>query len=178
MKNPHLVLTPEQEVALNTYIEYEFKKIDEPNMNYMLQSGLLYPDRTPQEWNVLPDEWDGIMEQKGIINLEDYELEKYLERWNRLIGHAHWVLGIHEARRDLLQRCADYVKDYIFAHADGGREQKAAIAGSHPLYKKVLDRLTLAEQRCTEIKGLVIKWEKIEFSISRAITNRASRPIR
>lgn len=176
--NHYDCLTPEEYEALDTYIEMQFEKIDHPDMQYMLRHGLLFPDRVPKDWDTLPDEWEEIMETKGIVNLYDYELEKYLEKWLRLLGHAYWVLGIKQARRDLLQRCADYVYNFIFAHASGGREQKAAVAGSHPLYKKVLDRLIDEEKQLSEISGLVRKWEKVEFSISRAITNRAGKPTR
>lgn len=178
MKNPYAFLTEEQEQMLEEFIENEFKKIDEPNMDHLLQSGVLFPDRIPSHWDKLPDEWDSIMEEKGIVNLADYELEKYLEQWLALIGYAKWVQGVREARLLILQRCADYVKDYLFAHAEGGREQKSAVAGSHPLYKKVLDRLVVAEQQLTELNGMVAKWEKIEFAISRAITNRQGKPLR
>jgi hypothetical protein len=178
VSNPFLCLSEEQEELLINLIENEFSKIDEPDMQHLLDSGILFPDRTPKDWDTLPDEWDAIMEEKGIINLHDHELEKYLSKWLALLGHAYWVRGIWEARKNILQRCADYVKDYVFVHAQGGREQKAAVAGSHPLYRMVLERLTVAEQRLTELQGIIYKWEKIEFSISRAITNRQGKPTR
>lgn len=153
----------------------EFKKIDEPNLDHLLKSGVLFPARLPQDWDSLPDAWDQIMEQQGIINLQDHELEKYLEKWLRLLGYAYWVRGIREANFTVLERCAAYVKDYVFSHASGGREQKDAISGSHPLSRVVLERLTIAEQQLTELKGMIWKWEKIEFAISRAITSRSNR---
>lgn len=177
-KDPFNCLTDEQYRMLEEFIDNEFKKIDEPNLNHLINAGILFPDKLPHEWNTLPDEWDYKMETMGIINLHDHELEKYLEKWLRLLGHAYWVRGIREANQGILQRCADYVRDYIFAHADGGREQKAAVAGSHPLYKKVLDRLTVASEQLSILNGIIYKWEKIEFSISRAITNRTGKPTR
>lgn len=161
--------------ALQEYINLQFQKIDEPSMDYMLQAGLLFPDRTPSIWNQLPDEWDKVMDERGIIGLEFMELEKYLEQWNRLLGHAYWVRGIYQARQEILSRTYEYTKDYIFTRASGGREQKAAVSGSHELTKLVLDRLTDITAKLSEINGLVYRWEKIEFSITRAITVRSSR---
>lgn len=174
-KNPFSCLSQEQENALYSFVESEFSKIDEPNMNHLLESGILFPDRTPSEWDTLPDEWETLMEQQGIVNLQDHELEKYLEKWLRLLGHAYWVRGIRESRLSTLERCSNYIKDYVFAHSEGGREQKAAVAGSHQLYRTVLERLTVAQSQLHELNGMIWKWEKIEFSISRAITSRSGR---
>ncbi|KZR57910.1 hypothetical protein [Pseudobacillus badius] len=177
-KNPFDCLSDEQYTLLDQFIQNEFSKIDEPNLDHLTNAGVLFPDRLPAEWNTLPDEWDNLMEVQGIIGLQDYELEKYLEKWLRLLGYAYWVRGIREANHDILERCANYVKDYVFSHAEGGREQKAAVAGSHPLYRTVLERLTLANEQLTMLNGMIYKWEKIEFSISRAITNRTGKPMR
>lgn len=178
MGNPFDCITEEQYDLLDQFIQHEFSKIDEPDLSHLENSGILFPDRLPHEWNVLPDEWDALMETQGIIGLHDHELEKYLEKWLRLLGYAYWVRGIREANYHILERCANYVKDYIFAHAQGGREQKAAVAGSHPLYRKVLERLTVADEQLSVLNGMIFKWEKIEFSISRAITNRSGKPTR
>jgi hypothetical protein len=175
MSNPFDCLSDEQYDLLDQYIAKEFSKIDEPDLNHLLNSGVLFPNRLPQEWDTLPDEWDTLMETQGIIGLQDHELEKYLEKWLRLLGYAYWVRGIREANHNILERCANYVKDYVFSHAQGGREQKAAVAGSHPLYRTILERLTVANEQLTTLNGMIFKWEKIEFSISRAITNRAGR---
>lgn len=177
-KDPFNCLTPEEEQALGKYITLTFEKIDDPNLDHLLKSGVLFPDRIPSHWDTLPDEWEEVMETKGIVNLEDYELEKYLEQWLRLIGYAKWVQGVKEARVNLLQNCADYVRDYIFAKAEGGREQKSAVSGSHPLFKIVNDRLTTLKSELYELNGMIYKWEKIEFAISRAITNRQGKPAR
>jgi len=173
--NPYLCINEEQYRLLGAYIDKEFKKIDEPNLSHLTSAGVLFPDRLPAGWDTLPDEWDNIMEVQGIIGLQDYELEKYLEKWLRLLGYAYWVRGIREANQNILERCANYVKDYVFAHSEGGREQKAAVAGSHPLYLEVLDRLSVANEQLHQLNGMVYKWEKIEFSISRAISSRSVR---
>ncbi|MEC2266539.1 hypothetical protein ACR6EC_12205 [Bacillus subtilis] len=178
MSNPFECLTDEQYTLLENFIDNEFSKVDEPNLDHLTKSGVLFPDRLPHEWDTLPDEWDRMMENQGIVNLEDHELSKYLEKWLRLLGYAYWVRGIREANFNILERCANYVKDYVFAHAQGGREQKSAVAGSHPLYRTVLERLTVAQEQLFTLNGMIYKWEKIEFSISRAITNRAGRPSR
>lgn len=168
-------MSTEETVALEQYIQLQLAKIDEPDMNYMLQSGLLFPNRTPAHWDTLPDEWDTLMEQQGIASLNNVDLEKYLEQWNRLLGHAYWVRGIYQSRQEILSRTADFVKDYIFTRASGGREQKAAVSGSHPLYEDVLNRLMEISARLHEISGLVYRWEKIEFTITRTITSRSNR---
>lgn len=168
-------MTIDEHKLLQEYIQLQFDKIDTPDMDYMLKSGLLFPDRTPSIWNILPDEWDAVMEEKGMIGLTPVELEKYLEQWNRLLGHAYWVRGIYQSRLEILTRTCDYVKDYIFSKASGGREQKAAISGSHDLTKLVNDRLIEATARLSAINGLVFKWEKIEFTITRTITIRSNR---
>lgn len=175
MSNPFDCLRDEQYDLLEQYINMEFSKIDEPDLDHLLKSGVLFPARLPHEWDTLPDEWDTMMETQGIVNLQDHELEKYLEKWLRLLGYAYWVRGIREANFSVLDRCANYVKDYVFSHAQGGREQKAAVAGSHPLYRTVLEKLTVSEQQLSELRGMIFKWEKIEFSISRAITSRTNR---
>lgn len=178
IKNPFDCLDDDRYNLLVTYIENEFKKIDEPDLSHLTSAGVLFPDRLPLGWDVLPDEWDRLMEMQGIVGLQDHELEKYLEQWLRLLGYAYWVRGIREANFTILERCSNYVKDYIFAHAEGGREQKAAVAGSHPLYREVLERLTVAEEQLYSLKGMIFKWEKIEFSISRSITNRGTKNFR
>lgn len=178
MSNPFDCLMDEQYSLLENFIQGEFAKVDDTNLDHLTQSGVLFPDRLPHEWDTLPDEWDRLMETQGIVNLEDFELSKYLEKWLRLLGYAYWVRGIREANYNILDRCANYVKDYVFAHAQGGREQKAAVAGSHPLYRTVLERLTIAQEQLHVLNGMIYKWEKIEFSISRAITNRAGKPTR
>lgn len=175
MSSPFDCLQDEQYDLLEQFIQTEFAKVDSPNLDHLLQSGVLFPNRLPHEWDTLPDEWDTMMETQGIINLQDHELEKYLERWLRLLGYAYWVRGIREANNNILEKCANYVKDYVFAHASGGREQKAAVAGSHPLYRTVLERLTVASEQLSTLSGMIWKWEKIEFSISRAITSRQNR---
>lgn len=173
--NPFNCLVDEQYDLLERFIDNEFSKVDEPNLDHLTNAGILFPDRLPNGWDTLPDEWDNMMEVQGIINLQDHELEKYLEKWLRLLGYAYWVRGIREANYNILDRCANYVKDYVFSHAKGGREQKAAVAGSHPLYKRVLEKLTVAEEQLSSLNGMIYKWEKIEFSISRAITSRTNR---
>lgn len=175
MNNPFDCLSDEQYDLLDQFIQNEFAKLDDPDLSHLTGAGVLFPDRLPIGWDTLPDEWDNMMEVKGIIGLEDFELEKYLEQWLRLLGYAYWVRGIREANLGILERCANYVKDYVFAHAQGGREQKASVAGSHPLYRTVLERLTVASERLSTLNGMIFKWEKIEFSISRTITSRSGR---
>lgn len=175
MTNPFDCLSDEQYDLLDQYIQQELNKIDTPNLDHLTSAGVLFPDRLPHEWDTLPDEWDTLMEVQGIVGLQDHELEKYLEKWLRLLGYAYWVRGIREANFAILEKCASYIKDYVFSHAAGGREQKAAVAGSHPLHRIVLERLTISEEQLNVLKGMIFKWEKIEFSISRAITSRSMR---
>lgn len=168
-------MTGEEIQALQEYVEAKFRLIDEPDMQYMLQSGLLFPNRTPDIWDKLPDEWDTLMEQRGISSLSNTDLEQYLEKWNRLLGHAYWVRGIYQSRQEILSRTYDYVKDYIFTRAAGGREQKAAVSGSHEISEMVLQRVMEISAKLHQIGGLIYRWEKIEFTITRTITLRGSR---
>lgn len=177
-KDPYSCISNEEWQLLDQYIEMQFQKVDEPDLSHLEQAGVLFPNRLPEGWDTLPDLWDDLMEEKGIVGLQDYELEEYLEKWLRLLGYAYWVRGIRDAQVNILQRTADYVKDYIFSHAEGGRELRAAVSGSHPLYKKVLDRLSEYSEKLTTLNGMIWKWEKIEFSISRTISNRSGKSYR
>jgi len=118
------------------------------------------------------------MEQGGIYTLSDTHLEDYLEKWLRLLGYAYWVQGLWQDRCNALTRCLDFVKDYIFTYASGGREQKSAVAGSHWLTAEILGKLNEAERKLTELNGLIKKWEETKFAISRTITNRQDKPSR
>ncbi|WP_303982886.1 hypothetical protein [Niallia circulans] len=173
MGNPFECLSEEQEQMIAQYVEGAIASVESPDVKHLPQSGVMFPDRLPSEWQTLPDEWDNLMDTVGIVNLHNHDLEKYLEKWLRLLGYAYWVRGVREGQKTILERAASYVKDYIFAHASGSREQKSAVAGSHPLYKKIMDELVKYEERVTMLSGMVYKWEKIEFTISRAISRRS-----
>jgi hypothetical protein len=155
-----------------------YDKANETTPQALVDAGFLFPTSKPSIADTLPDEWDALMEEKGIMGLTDVQLETYLEKWLRLLGHAYWVHSVWSDRVTVLQRLADYVKDYIFAHAEGSREQKGAIAGSHPIYLEVMEKLSEWERKRDELYGLIRKWEKIEFTISRTITNRQGKPMR
>lgn len=178
MSNPYECLTAEQEQYLIDKVREWYEVMNESTPQSLLNAGFLFPDKPPSIWNTLPDEWDELMEQGGIYTLSDTKLEEYLEKWNRLLGYAYWVQGLWTDRVDVLTRCVEFVKDYIFANADGGREQKAAVAGSHWITAEMLSKLTEADRKLKELNGLIRRWEKIEFSISRTITNRQGRPVR
>jgi hypothetical protein len=178
MSSPHNCLTAEQENYLIEKVREWFEIMNEAAPQQLLDAGFLFPNKPPSIWETLPDEWDALMEQGGIYTLSDTHLEEYLEKWLRLLGYAYWVQGLWNDRYNALMRCLEFVKDYIFAHADGGREQKAAVAGSHWLTAEILGRVNEAERKLTELNGLIRKWEKIEFSISRTITSRQGRPSR
>lgn len=168
-------MTLDEQIALEQYIEIQFNKVDEPNLDYMGRSGLLFPNRTPQFWDTFPDEWDDAIEQRGINSMTSTDLESYLSKWNVLLGHAYWVRGIYQSRQEILQRTHTYVADYVFSRASGGREQKAAISGSHPLTAIVLERLTEVNRQLFEIGGLIHRWEQANFIITRTITLRSNR---
>lgn len=155
-----------------------FDKANGTTPDALVEAGFLFPTQAPSIAETLPDEWDALMDDKGIMGLNETQLETYLERWLRLLGHAYWVHGVWNDRVTVLERLANYVKDYVFAHAEGSREQKGAVAGSHPLYIEVVERLSEWERKRDELYGLIRKWEKIEFTISRTITNRQGRPSR
>lgn len=178
MPNPLDCITPEQEDYLIGKVKEWFDVMNETAPQQLLDAGFLFPNQPPANWETLPDEWDGLMEQGGIYTLTDVNLEEYLEKWLRLLGYAYWVQGLWTDRFNALTRCKEFVKDYVFAHAEGGREQKAAVAGAHWLVAEILSKLTEAERKLTELNGLIRKWEKIEFTISRTITSRQGRPSR
>lgn len=163
---------------ISTIADIALSKVENIDISFLGREGILFPDTLPKEWNVLPDEWDRVMEEKGILNLHDHELSVYLERWLRLLGHAYWVRGIKEANILVLERAADHIKDIVFSSASGGREQKAAVAGSNEQFLRVDNALTECKYQLTILNGIIYKWEKIEFSISRTITNRSGRPLR
>lgn len=170
-----MTLTTEEYSSLERYIELQFKKIDEPDLSYMDRSGLLFPNRTPAFWDTFPDEWDDVIEQRGINSMMDTDLEMYLSKWNVLLGHAYWIRGVYQSRQEILQRAYSYVSNFVFAKASGGREQKAAIAGSHPLALEVEERLSNVNRQLFEMGGLIHKWEQANFIITRTITLRANR---
>lgn len=178
MSDPLDCLTPEQEKYLLSKVKEWFDIMNDTAPQQLLNAGFLFPDKPPSNWQTLPDEWENLMEQGGIYTLSDTHLEEYLEKWSRLLGYAYWVQGLWTDRYNVLVRCRDFIKDFIFAHADGGREQKAAVAGSHWITAEILGKLTEAERKLTELNGLIRKWEEIKFSISRTITNRQGRPNR
>lgn len=178
MANPLNCLSPEQEDYLIGKVKEWYEVMNETAPQQLLDAGFLFPDKPPSIWDTLPDEWDNLMEQGGIYTLGEAHLEEYLEKWNRLLGYAYWVQGLWSDRFNVLTRCKEFIKDYVFAHADGGREQKASVAGSHWLTAEILSKLTESERKLTELNGLIRKWEKVEFSISRTITNRQGRPNR
>lgn len=175
---PYSAISKEQEDYLLGLVDNWLHEMDKSTPRQLLSAGFLYPEGPPSIWDKLPDEWDELMDRGGITTLTDASLEEYLERWGRLLGHAYWVQGLWEDRFNVLTRAYEYVKDFIFSHASGGREQKDAVAGSHPITLQVLDMLIEAERKKTELNGLIKKWDKTEFSISRAITNRQGRSYR
>jgi hypothetical protein len=178
MATPLNVLSQEQEDYLQGKVHEWFDVMNETAPQQLLDAGFLFPNQPPSIWDSLPDEWDALMAQGGIYTLDDVHLENYLEKWLRLLGYAYWVQGLWNDRFNVLTRCKEFIKDYVFAHADGGREQKAAVAGSHWLTAEILGKLTESERKLTELNGLTRKWEKIEFSISRTITSRSGRMTR
>ena len=175
MVGPLNCLTQEQEQYLIDKVREWYEAMNERAPQQLVEAGFLFPTKPPSIWETLPDEWDALMEQGGIYTLSNTHLEEYLEKWNRLLGYAYWVQGLWQDRVNVLIRCVTFIKDYIFAHADGGREQKAAVAGSHWLTAEMLGKLTEAERKLTELNGLIRKWEETKFSLSRTITNRQGR---
>ncbi|QNR70362.1 hypothetical protein IAQ67_28825 (plasmid) [Paenibacillus peoriae] len=175
MVNPLNCLTGEQEGYLLGKVKEWFDAMNDTAPQQLLDAGFLFPTKPPEIWTTLPDEWDEMMDQGGIYNLMDKSLEEYLEKWLRLLGYAYWVQGLWNDRYQTLTRCRDFIKDYVFAHSDGGREQKAAVSGAHWITAEVTGKLNEAERKLTELNGLIRKWEKIEFSISRSITSRQGR---
>lgn len=175
MASPLNCLSVEQEDYLLEKVGEWFTAMNDKAPQQLLDAGFLFPNQPPSIWETLPDEWDALMEQGGIYTLSSTNLEEYLEKWLRLLGYAYWVQGLWNDRFNVLTRCKEFIKDYVFAHADGGREQKAAVAGAHWLTAEILGKLTEAERKLTELNGLIRKWEKIEFSISRTITSRNGR---
>lgn len=172
------ILTPEQISTLKAYIHKVLDEDEHGVISSFERAGLLFPTKKPDISDTLPDEWDRLMEEGGIRRLTDIQLEEYLEKWLRLLGYAYWVQGVWQDRVNVLERLLELVKDYIFAAAPGGREQKAAIAGSHPLTQEVLEKLIYWQRRLDRLNGLIKKWEKIEFAISRVITLRSNKPTR
>lgn len=175
MANPLECLSYEQEEYLRGKVDEWFDAMNKVAPQQLLDAGFLFPNKPPEIWNSLPDEWDDLMDQGGIYNLSDVKLEEYLEKWLRLLGYAYWVQGLWNDRYQTLLRCQNFIKDYIFAHSDGGREQKAAVSGAHWITTEVTTKLNESERKLNELGGLVRKWEKIEFAISRTITSRQGR---
>lgn len=173
--NPFGCLTQEQEQHLLDAIEAWYGQKNESVPQALYDAGFDFPSERPDIWDKLPEAWGEMMAAKGITAVTDSELEDFLEKWLRLLGYAYWVEGIWTDRFNAITRAANYIKDYIFAHAQGGREQKAAVAGAHPIYLTALHEVNDAERKLTELRGLIRHWEKIEFTISRTITNRQGR---
>jgi len=168
-------LSKEEEDYLIDKIQQWFEVMNDQTPQQLVNAGFLFPTQPPAIWETLPDEWDNLMDNGGIYNLSGVQIEEYLEKWNRLLGYAYWVHALWGDRLNALSRCLEFVKDYVFAKAEGGREQKAAIAGSYWLTAEVIGKVNEAERKHTELGGLIRKWEKIDFSISRTITSRQNR---
>lgn len=171
-----MALTPEKEQWLYSIIERWFDKGNEEAPQKLLDAGIIFPAKPPSIYETLPDEWDELMERTGgITQLTNHQLEDYLEKWTRLLGYAYWLRGVWRDRVDTLERALQFVKDFIFKESDGGRELRGAEAGAHDVTLYVLDKLNEAKRPLNILEGKIERWEKIEFAISRAITNRTQR---
>lgn len=167
------MLSTEQEEHLLDVIDRWFNagNVDAPNK--LLEAGIVFPAEPPSLYSTLPDDWDNLMANTGgITQLQNFQLEDYLEKWTRLLGYAYWLRSCWRDRTETLERALQYVKDYIFKESSGGREQRGAEAGSHDVTLTVLDKLNEVKRPLTMLEGKIERWEKIEFAISRAITNR------
>ncbi|ALA07230.1 hypothetical protein SECTIM467_106 [Brevibacillus phage SecTim467] len=163
----------EQEQRLYQIVERWFDDGNAQAPSKLLDAGIVFPVAPPKIYETLPDEWDALMDNAGgITRLQNFQLEDYLEKWTRLLGYAYWLRGVWRDRVDTLERALQYVKDYIFKEVDGGRELRGAEAGSHDVTLYVLDKLNEAKRPLNMLEGKIERWEKIEFAISRAITNR------
>lgn len=172
-------LDAQKETELRQYYEVWFHDLGEQAIEQVEKQGFKIPSTKTSLLDQLPDEWEHLMEHGGIVSLSDKELEEYLEKWIRVIGHAYLVQGVWNDRYQTLIRTLDFVKDFIFANLDtGSREIRDAIASSHPIFADVQTELIKHERKLNVLNSLIRKWEKIEFSISRTITNRQGRPTR
>lgn len=168
-----MALTNEQEDRLYGVIQRWFDEGNVEAPNKLLQAGIVFPAAPPTIYETLPDEWDNLMATTGgITQLQNFQLEDYLEKWTRLLGYAYWLRGCWRDRVDTLERALQYVKDFIHFNSTGGRELRGAEAGSHDVTYFVLDKLNESKRPLNILDGKIERWEKIEFAISRAITNR------
>lgn len=169
-----MALNQEQEDRLYSIVDRWFDKGNEEAPQKLLDAGIMFPVAPPTIYETLPDEWDNLMANTGgITQLQNFQLEDFLEKWTRLLGYAYWLRGCWRDRVDTLDRSLNYVKDYIFKESDGGRELRGAEAGAHDVTLYVLDKLNESKRPLNMLEGKIERWEKIEFAISRAITNRS-----
>jgi hypothetical protein len=168
-----MAINHEQEERLYAIIERWFDNGNSEAPQKLLDAGIVFPAAPPTIYETLPDEWDNLMANTGgITQLQNFQLEDFLEKWTRLLGYAYWLRGVWRDRTDTLERALTYVKDFIFKESEGGRELRGAEAGAHEVTLYVLDKLNEHKRPLNMLEGKIERWEKIEFAISRAITNR------
>jgi hypothetical protein len=171
-------LTQDQYLELRGIVDKWFTSLNQTLLEEQEKAGILYPTSKPN--SSIVDEWSDLLDNKPISSLTDTQLENYLEKWSKLIGYSYWVENYYLDRVNTLTRCREFVRNkvYVYSKSLGGREIVDAYAESHQLVEEITEELNYWSRKLDLLRGSIRDWEKKEFSISRAISNRQSKPYR
>ena len=141
------------------------------------RAGLIIPQK-PQDAVQGIDlfaEWERMKRQYGgVANIPFAELGEFLDRWTAMIAYARWTEAIADIDQQSSREIRDTVQKQLYTVQDGGREIRAAMVATEPIYIKWENEFTEKIALFTAIRGLREGYEQRANAISREITRRGN----
>lgn len=120
-------------------------------------------------------EWENLKKKYGgVANIPYPELGEFLDRWTSMIAYARWTEAVADIDQQSAREIRDTVQKQLYTIQDGGREIRAAMVATEPIYIKWENEFTEKVALYTAIRGLREGYEQRANAISREITRRGS----
>lgn len=160
-------------------IEKEIAELEvfKKTQDKLKRAGLIIPPkpRDAVEGIDLFTEWENMKKKYGgVANIPFTELGEFLDRWTAMIAYARWAEAVADIDQQSAREIRDTISKQLYTIQEGGRELRAAMVATEPLYIKWEREFTEKQALYTAIKGLREGYEQRANAISREITRRSS----